>query len=93
MAESAQVGATPATVELLWFAALKEITGRREETLVLPDGVDTVADLVGFLERTRPELTGRLASCRVAVDEEFANLDQSLRGAASVALIPPVSGG
>ena len=80
-------------VQLLWFAALKDLTGHREETIDLPSAVSTVGALLQFLESTRPELAGRLGACRVAVNEEFVATDASLGGARDVALIPPVSGG
>ena len=38
-----------ATVKGLYFARLREALGKGEEELVLPEGVDTVGALAGFL--------------------------------------------
>jgi molybdopterin synthase sulfur carrier subunit len=80
-------------VQVLYFAALRELTGRAEEQLELPEGVRTVRDFVQFLERTRPALSGKMAAVRVALDESFANDSDALEAARVIALIPPVAGG
>ncbi len=80
------------TVTVLWFAALKDLFGP-EEALDLPDSVGTVGHLEAYLEQSRPELGGRLATCRFAVNEEFVSQEEPLLPNAVVAVIPPVSGG
>jgi molybdopterin synthase sulfur carrier subunit len=80
-------------VQVLYFAALRELVGREEESLELPRGVRTVRDFVSYLERERPALAGKMASVRVALDETFANDSDALAGAQVIALIPPVAGG
>jgi len=80
-------------VQVLYFAALRELAGRAEEALELPENVQTVRDFVSYLERARPALRGKLATVRVALDEAFANDSDALRDAQVIALIPPVSGG
>ena len=80
-------------VQVLYFAALRDLTGRTEEELELPEDVRTVQDFTRYLERARPALAGKLASVRVALDETFANDSDALHGARVIALIPPVSGG
>ena len=79
--------------KVLYFAALRELVGCAEEEREIPAEVRTVRELVAYLERVRPELQGRMASVRVALDEEFADADASLEQAQVIALIPPVSGG
>lgn len=81
------------SITILYFAALRDLAGTSEERLDLPDGELEVGALLGMLERRRPALSGRLASVRVAVQEEFTDLTMVLRGGETVALIPPVSGG
>ena len=78
---------------LLYFAAIRDAVGIAEESLDLPEGVQVVADLPGFLARVRPALAGRLGSVRFAVNETFATPDTGLRAGDVIALIPPVSGG
>jgi molybdopterin converting factor subunit 1 len=80
-------------VTVLYFAALRDLAGTSEEQLDLPAGGLDVAALLSMLEQRNPALQGRLASVRVAVNEEFTELSTLLRGGETVALIPPVSGG
>ena len=80
-------------VQVLYFAALRELVGRAEEPLELPGDVLTVSDFVRYLERARPALAGKMASVRVALDETFANDSDGLQGVQVIALIPPVAGG
>ncbi len=82
----------PAVVQVLYFAALRELAGTNEEQVSLTAQV-SVAALLALLEERHGALRGRLQSVRVAVDEEFAELSRELQGGEVVALIPPVSGG
>lgn len=81
------------TVEILYFAALREHMASAGESPSLPRTVKTVADLRGFLEEHRSPLRGRLAAVRFAVGDEFVSDDHELHPGDVVALIPPVSGG
>jgi molybdopterin converting factor subunit 1 len=81
------------TITLLYFAAIREIVGRAEATLEVPAGVVTVGDLAAHLERTVPDLEGRLGALRWAKNEEFVDLATLLEDGDVVALIPPVAGG
>lgn len=81
------------TIRLLYFAAVRELMGKGEEELDVPTSVTRVADLVAHLERVHPELAGRLAGVRIAVNEEFAAAADPVRSGDVVALIPPVAGG
>lgn len=80
-------------VRLLYFAAIRDLVGRSEEMLELPDGVDDVEGLSRHLERTHPELGGRLGGVRFAVNEVFADARTRVAEGDAVAVIPPVSGG
>ncbi len=81
------------SIELLYFAAIRERMGVGSEQLELPDGVDDVGRLVAFLEASRPALRGLLGSIRFAVGDEFVSHERRLVAGDVVALIPPVSGG
>jgi molybdopterin synthase sulfur carrier subunit len=83
----------PAAVQVLYFAALRDLTGVGEESVELATVPCPVSGLLEQLERKHPGLRGRLSSVRVAVNEEFAELAGSVRSGDVVALIPPVSGG
>ena len=80
-------------VQVLYFAALADLTGVREEHLELPAQVQTVRDFVRYIEHARPALSGKLVSVRVAINEAFASDSDALNGAQVIALIPPVAGG
>jgi molybdopterin converting factor subunit 1 len=83
-------------VEVLYFAALRDLSGVSAERVTVqapPSGALSVADLLSALESRHEALRGRLQAVRVAVDEEFTELSAALRGGEVVALIPPVSGG
>lgn len=80
-------------VQVLYFAALRDLLGLSEEALELPESVRTVADFVQHLQRVRPALDGKMASVRVALDEAFAGDSETIAGARTIALIPPVAGG
>jgi len=83
-------------MKILYFAWLRTRTGVAEETLAPPAGVTTVAALIEHL-RARgggfAEALKDLSCVRVAVNQEFAELDQPVRAGDEVALFPPVTGG
>lgn len=81
------------TITLLYFAAVRELVGRDEERVALPDAVSTISDLAAFLAERHPSLGGRLGAVRFARNEAFATNDEALADGDVVALIPPVAGG
>ncbi len=87
---------TPATVRILYFAWVREKMGRAEETVSLPDGVTTIADLVGWLRTRGPEYESAFARpdvVRAALDQTHVKSTASLAGAREIAFFPPVTGG
>ncbi len=85
---------TPITV--LYFAWLRERTGRSEESLVLPVGVSTVGELIGWLVERSPGHASALANrrtVRCAVNQEFAEPGTRVGPGDEVAFFPPVTGG
>jgi molybdopterin converting factor subunit 1 len=92
-AKAHEAGAPPASVSVLYFAALRDLAGLSEERVALPNQPVSVSLFLSALEERHSGLRGRLQSVRVAVNEEFADLSQPLHGGEVVALIPPVSGG
>ena len=80
-------------VQVLYFAALRDLLGLSEETLEIPEHVRTVGAFVLYLQQARPALSGKMASVRVALDEAFAGDSELLDGVHTIALIPPVAGG
>ncbi len=83
-------------MKLLYFAWVRERIGRADETIELPAGVETVADLIGWLKARGDGYELALAepdAIRVALDREHALHDASLDGIREVALFPPMTGG
>jgi sulfur-carrier protein len=78
-------------LSLLYFAALRDLAQRSEETFHSANRELTVASLCAELLRTRPTLS--FEGVRVAVNEEFVDQDFALSSGDVVAFIPPVSGG
>jgi molybdopterin synthase catalytic subunit len=74
------------------FATLKDRAKASQVAVELNDGA-TVAALRDKLAADYPALAGALASCVVAVNQEFAFAETPLREGDEIALFPPVSGG
>lgn len=81
------------TLELLYFAAVRDLLGTSSEQVEVPDSVTTVAQLEAHLKERYPELRERMGSIRIAVNEAFAAPSEPVADGDTVALIPPVAGG
>jgi molybdopterin synthase sulfur carrier subunit len=83
-------------MKVLYFAWLRDRVGTGEETVDPPPDVCTVGDLMAWLA-ARSETHARAFSdpaiVRCAVDQNFADVNAPLDGAAEVAFFPPVTGG
>lgn len=82
-------------VRLLYFAWLRERMGQDGETVALPDGVATVADLLAWLRSrdARGERAFASGVVRAAVNETFAQPGDPVAAGDEVAFFPPVTGG
>lgn len=80
-------------VRVLYFAAVRELVARDEESLDLPADVTTIGAFYTHIAAVHPELAGRLAHVRIARNESFATSSESIEPGDVLALIPPVSGG
>jgi molybdopterin synthase sulfur carrier subunit len=78
---------------VLYFAAVRELVGRDEESVELPATVRTVRDFTAWIASHHAALGGRMGSVRVARNEVFAQDDEALTEGDVLALIPPVAGG
>ncbi|MGE0190838.1 MAG: MoaD/ThiS family protein [Planctomycetota bacterium] len=79
-------------VRVRYFADAREAARRDGEDLDLARGA-TVRDAVEALVRRHPALGSIAPRARVAVDERFVDLDETLVENATLVLIPPVGGG
>ena len=83
-------------VQLLYFAWVREKTGRGEETLSLPEHITTVRELLAWQQQRAPEYGEAFKDCdtiRVALDQQHATPDSPVRNAREIAFFPPVTGG
>lgn len=83
-------------VKIVYFAWVRERVGKAEETVELPAGVATIAELVGWLRARGPEYASAFAKpevVRAAIDHVHAKPGAALAGAREIAFFPPVTGG
>ena len=83
-------------MQLIYFAWVREKIGVGEEHITLPDHIHTVADLLDWLIERGDNYEQALKNkdrLRIAVDQDYASLDQSVKGAQEIAVFPPVTGG
>lgn len=78
-------------VSVLLFGITRDLTGQSSVSVAVDEG-DRVSDLLGQLYQQYPKLSG-IRSLLVAVNGEYAEVDQLLGSKDEIALIPPVSGG
>jgi molybdopterin synthase sulfur carrier subunit len=78
-------------LKILAFGIAREIFGGSQTVLEIPENA-TVSGLKTQLEAKYPRLQ-KLASYLVAVNDEYAQPEQTLLLTDEIAIIPPVSGG
>ncbi len=79
-------------VKVLFFASCRDLVGKREASISLPEGAG-VADLLARLAADQPRLLEMEASLMVSVNQAYVDRSQRLNDGDEVAFIPPVSGG
>ena len=80
------------TFHVRLFARARDLAGADVLALDLPTGA-TVADLRRALAAAHPALVPLLERSAVAINADFADIEQVLPPGAEIALLPPVSGG
>jgi molybdopterin synthase sulfur carrier subunit len=84
------------TVDLIYFAWVRERIGRGAETRDLPAGLETTRDLIDWLKSQGEEYAHAFENpdqIRVAIDHAHADHDAPISGAREIAFFPPVTGG
>lgn len=83
-------------IELKFFASVREALGCAEESLELPPGVQTVAQLRAFLCQRGgvwEQALGPQRLLRTAYNHQMCEDGQLLSPSCEVAFFPPVTGG
>ena len=84
------------SVDLVYFAWVRERVGQSRETAMLPPELETIADLVAWL-KTRGEgyalAFENETIVRAAIDRVHVKPGASLAGAREIAFFPPMTGG
>ena len=81
---------------LLYFSWVRQKLGKGQEEFCLPEGCETVADLVCYLEKQSPAYADVFAQrdrLRTAVNQTHVPFDAPVGPDDEVAFFPPVTGG
>jgi molybdopterin synthase sulfur carrier subunit len=79
-------------IRLRYFASLREITGRNEETLTVPEGT-RITDVRDLLQTRYPALQSVIERCISAVNRSYVPAETTLHEHDEVVFIPPMGGG
>jgi molybdopterin converting factor subunit 1 len=82
----------PMRLRVLFFGMLKDLAGKSDEWLELPEGA-MVRDVLAHFAAQSPSWKVSLLASAVAVNQEYAGAETVLRSGDEVGLLPPVSGG
>ena len=83
-------------MKILYFAWLRQKTGIDAEDVEMPPEISDVAGLLDWLKKRNSNFADALVdfdSIRVAVNQEFAELDAPVAQGDEVAIFPPMTGG
>lgn len=83
-------------VKLRYFAWVRERIGTAEEEIELPANLNTVRDLLLWLQARDDGYAEALRhpeAIRVAINQEHVDHKDRLEGAREIALFPPMTGG
>ncbi len=84
------------TVQLMYFAWVRERIGKTSEAVELPPTVTTVADVITWLSAKGPEYAHAFAQpalIRAAINKTHVKATTLVSGAREIAFFPPVTGG
>lgn len=78
-------------IKIVCFAGLRKYFG--SETTVQVESKSTYSKIIDELILLKPEAQEILKSSRIAVNEEFVSLNETMKSENTLFLIPPSSGG
>jgi molybdopterin synthase sulfur carrier subunit len=83
-------------MKLVYFAWVRERIGKTDETIDLPEGVATIADLVRWLKSRGEEYEYAFENeglVRAAIDHVHVKPEAPISDAREIAFFPPMTGG
>ncbi len=83
-------------VTLLYFARLREVLDVASERIALPVTVDSTEQLIAWLRQRGETWQREFApgkNFRIAVNQQMAEANTSVKDGDEIALFPPVTGG
>lgn len=84
------------SINLIYFAWVRERLGLDEELLLLGDDVETIGDVLTILMDRGAAYAETLSDpekLRFALDQDYGTLDSLIGSARELAIFPPVTGG
>lgn len=84
---------TDQTLTVLFFAWVRDITGKDHEDVPISSGGLTGTQLIEILVARHPGLKDRADQLHLAVNQEHVSLSARINAGDEVALFPPVTGG
>ena len=79
-------------IRLLYFAVLRDIAGRSDDVVELPEGTST-GDVWQRLRDQHAALRDYIQPPMIALNESYVSVDEPLHDGDELAFIPPVAGG
>ena len=79
-------------IRVLFFGILKDLVGRSDESIELPEHA-CLGHVLSHYEEQIPRMREWATTVAMSVNQEYAGVDAKLKSGDEVALLPPVSGG
>ena len=83
-------------MNLKYFAWISEIIDKREESLEIPTGIETIGQLIDYLssiDEAYKKAFEKRKSIKFAVNQVLVNENELISKADEVAFFPPMTGG
>ena len=83
-------------MNLKYFAWIAEIIDKREESLEIPSGIETIGQLIDYLssiDEAYKKAFEKRKSIKFAVNQVLVNENELISKADEIAFFPPMTGG